>query len=316
MDDLPEALRDLAHRRRGVVTAAEASRIGVTRSELRAALDAERLVGLVRGVYVLAEAWEKADEDRRYALRCLGVGARLTSPGIGLSHESAAVLWGAPRLVRRPTVHVSGTGLGATTTSDGVRRHNLAMPNTERTERHGVTVTSRERTLVDCAGALREREAIVVVEGLLHRWRKDPADAAIIEAILARGRTGAPAARRLLSWAGELSESPGESLTRYDLRRTALPEPRQQVEIATRRGLFRVDFLWDAWRVVLEFDGRKKFGPELTDDPAHVAFANERRKTAIEELGYVVIHMYWDDLGRPTWLERHVHAAATRAMRR
>ena len=120
----------------------------------------------------------------------------------------------------------------------------------------------------------------------------------------------APRAQR--SWASGLSESAGESRTRWLLLTLGLPLPEQQARIMDRDGVFvaRVDFLYRDRRVVVEFDGMLKY-----DDPA--ALRQEKlREDRLRELGYEVVRLTWADLADPRGVRRKLMAAFARSLAR
>lgn len=76
-----------------------------------------------------------------------------------------------------------------------------------------------------------------------------------------RRRPGNPRARRVLSFADALAESPGESISRALFEIEGVPRPELHVEVRTAGGSFvgRGDFGWRGPRVIGEFDGAVKY---------------------------------------------------------
>ena len=80
------------------------------------------------------------------------------------------------------------------------------------------------------------------------------------------------------------------------------------------RGLqdWRVDFMVDGTRVIVEFDGAVKYG-----GPAghRALLAEKRREDALRELGFEVVRVTWADLAQPQVIRARIMAAVARAAR-
>jgi hypothetical protein len=115
---------------------------------------------------------------------------------------------------------------------------------------------------------------------------------------LPRGK-GRPAAVRAASLLDVRAESLFESITRVRLIVAGLPAPTPQLTIYSSSGerIGRVDFAWEAQRVVLECDGY-----EYRADRA--AFERDRRRwSALIRAGWLVIVVTWRDvIGDPAYL--------------
>ncbi|MFW6188644.1 MAG: hypothetical protein ACOC84_11685, partial [Actinomycetota bacterium] len=72
------------------------------------------------------------------------------------------------------------------------------------------------------------------------------------------------------------------------LLRAGLPLPELQVEIATRRGRFRPDFVWPELRLILEFDGMTRYSGEHGPAPA-VLVAERQREKELTNAGWHVL---------------------------
>src|SRR5690606_40002622 len=107
-----------------------------------------------------------------------------------------------------------------------VQRHVGALAPEHVSRRHGLPVTSLERTIVDCAMALNRRDGLVIADAALHLG----ADRATCEEILAAlsGRRGVVAARWVVARADGGAESPGEARTRFELPRGGCAPPAAQ----------------------------------------------------------------------------------------
>lgn len=223
------------------------------------------------------------------------------------SHESAAVMWGCATYRLADEVHLLQEGRPSRRGRDPVIRHHGHVPVGERAAAHGLPVTTPERTLLDCAAALPTDRALVIADSALRQG----ADPAVVERMLAArtGRRGCARARLVLDLADARAESPGETLVRLALHENGVPAPEPQVEVDTRRGRFRLDLGWRARRVSVEFDGFVKYSGELGSTAAAAVFAEKMRQDALEDAGWRVLRVTWDDLATPAALASRVTRA-------
>lgn len=258
-----------------------------------------------RGVYLdVVPGTTAADEARAADLARLE-GLRLCSTSAYVaSHTSAATLWGLPLLRAATASHVTQEWLPNRRNGAGIVRHVTALREDEITERHGHRVTTLERTAVDCALTLGLRGGLVVMDAALHAGA-DPAALAATVAALA-GRRGIRQARRVLEYADDGAESPGESLTRLALVRGGLPRPETQVAVGTHLGTVWGDLGWREARALVEYDGRTKYGS--TGAATADLLAERRREVALIEAGWQVLRVTAADL-------RDVSRLVTRARR-
>jgi hypothetical protein len=252
-----------------------------------------------RGVYVASPASSGTAGTRAAAgpatqqaltlARIVGTHRRLVAPH-WFSHESAAAAWGLP-LWRAPR----STHITVLTTRGGRRdplvSHHLGElgPDDVATV-SGLPVTSLARTVADCLTTLGPLGALVVADAALHRG----VPVAAIEAALDRAgrRNGSVRARSLLALADDGAESPGETATRFVLLRDGFPVPTTQIQVATRLGTFWADLGFEAWRLLIEYDGRGKY--EAAADEAF--FREKERHHAVVERGHRLLRVTRTDL--------------------
>lgn len=117
------------------------------------------------------------------------------------------------------------------------------------------------------------------------------------------------ATRALLAHADGRHESPGETRTAILLRHVGLAAT-PQVQIGRDGVRYRVDFLLEGAPVVIEFDGRVKYGSG--DD----VFAEKVREDRLRSWGYEVVRLTWADLARPDRVASLIAAAVARSRRR
>ena len=265
---------------------------GRTRTQLEAALRDGSLVRLRRGV--VAE-FEEASRAAVHRMK-IEAAAPFLGPCTYFAHESAAVLHGLPLLSRRLDEVVAvrtGGGHGTITRTLHARRTPLSVDDT--TEVDGLPVTNLSRTVCDLIRRLPFPEGVMLADAAL----RAPLSRGDLLRSVAGGR-GCRMAAAALEFADARSESPGESLSRVRIHRAGLPAPTPQVELFDDFGnsVARVDFWWEAERVVGEFDGMMKYGTLLRPGQTaeDVLNAEKHREQTLVAAGCTVIRWTWRDL--------------------
>jgi very-short-patch-repair endonuclease len=303
------AIPPIADRQYGVFTSGQAAAAGWTSHGLRHAVSIGRLIRLRRGLYACAVSDSARESARRAAVR-LSVGTSLSVSGAVISHYAAAVLHGLP---------VYGTPLGCVTIAgclsgdlSGAHLHRAVLPGAHHSRHGALKLTSIPRTVIDLA---RERDLAAGVVAADFALR----DGQITDDELARclqeceGWPGIRTARRVAELADANSESPLESLSRLELLRRDLPPFRLQAKLFDRAGCYirRVDFCWDAQRVVGEADGMAKYDR----DPALIR-AERLSHERLEDAGYRVVRWGWRDVSRFDAVEVRIRRALDRTPHR
>lgn len=272
---------------------------------INAAREAQR-AGLIRvchGAFVQsldgASTWE--EEDHLARARVAATAHRLTGSAI-LSHESAALVHGLWLLRAPDQVHVTQT-YKPRRQSVALTRHSGTLPPEDVTEVGGRTVTSVERTIVDCAKTLHPRDALVVADSglrLLLQPRRDrrAEEAERLESVRARllamvehgRRHGRRQARAVLALADPLSESPYETVIRWIAVSHGLPAPVLQARFVIRGRTYYSDMCWflelevDGVEIQLrllgEYDGEVKY---VVTDIATTSTAQEISRVVVAE---------------------------------
>jgi hypothetical protein len=126
------------------------------------------------------------------------------------------------------------------------------------TELSGLRVTSPAQTFLDLAAGLPPHELVAVGDALLRAGHLDR-DALASRLARANGTRGIVRARECAALLSPLAMSRPESLIRYWLTSSRLPEPELQVPILDRRGLVvaHADLGWSRWKVAVEYEGRQ-----------------------------------------------------------
>ncbi len=215
-----------------------------------------------------------------------------------LSHVSAGLIWDLPvpyRLLTR--VHITRE------TSNGkvgnwLHSHRLSLGKDEIDVHDGLVVTSLARTVSDLCRLTAPHEALAIMDA---GWRKLGSLDAVAECVdQAVGRVGIANAKWALAHADPLSESPGESISRYWMIRAGIPAPVLQFEVRNGSGnlLGRADFGWPDLGLLGEFDGRIKYDELVPDGltAADVIMSEKHRENQFRNEGYWVFRWGWRDL--------------------
>lgn len=267
------------------------------------------LVRLRRGAY--APSPPDSSREAMAIARIRAVIEQLTLPFV-LSHQSAALWWGLPVVGDISRTHVIQRTRPGGRHDPRLIRHVMALDPAECTVRHGAAVTTRERTVFDCARAGRFGPALVVADAAVRAG----ADPAVVTELIGRhrGRRGVANARAVAQWVDGGSESPGESLTRAVLIEAGLPPVATQVPVRTHRGEYRIDMGWPGRRVGIEFDGRVKYSGAFGESPERALFREKRRHDSLTESGWRLLRVTWSDLSDPvalvTRVNRVLHATS------
>jgi hypothetical protein len=293
-----------------------ATAAGYSDDELAAMVRRREWVRLRRGAYIEGLLPEEA--STRHRLLITATLAALRRPAV-VSHQSAAVLhrlplWGVPL----DRVHITRMPPANNDTSKLLVAHVARLRDDEVAEIDGITVTSRVRTALDLARSHPHEAAVVVLDAALHARRLDKAETTSRLSDIA-GIPGSRAAARALAFSDGRSESVGESRSRLLLHRIGLPPSDLQFRVTTAGGEFvaRTDFVWQAERLVGEFDGRIKYGRLLKpgQDPGDAVYDEKLREDAIRDEGLSVVRWTWADLQQPRILDARVRRALARGRR-
>ncbi|WP_256842662.1 type IV toxin-antitoxin system AbiEi family antitoxin domain-containing protein [Ornithinimicrobium cryptoxanthini] len=255
---------------KGIITAAEARRLGCGPTVLRAMVRNKLLLRVARGVYVSAKLWNPpsghpatlnafALQEHRHLLR-LDALLRNYGSTVAASHQSAVLVWGLPTqsasLERVHLVHTTG---GRT-----ARRHDTFSIHT--CELDGVLTRHQGRLVVSAAlAAIGQAITVGVRQGVAAM------DAAIVAGHatkteitttleMMRHTPKLGLARRAANLTDGLAESPGESSLRLVLIELGIDFVAQHwIHTETGHHYYRVDFYLPKLGVVLEYDGQVKY---------------------------------------------------------
>lgn len=264
----------LAGEQHEVVARWQLSMLGFDGNAVQLRVRQGRLHRLFRGVFTVGST--QLTREGRWMAAVLACG-----PDAVLSHWSAIVLWGLRPYFGGP-IHVtdpSRTHKGHT----GIRLHLVRrLDAVDRTERHGIPVTSLHRAILDFAEVAAEQQVRLGIE---MADRKELYDGRAMADLMRRS----PGRRGLKKLKAVLAEMHGSEtpLTQSELERTALarfrdagfPEPSANVLIEG----YWVDFVWPEQRVIVEVDGYEwhKTRADLE--------SNRKRDTRLQLAGFIVI---------------------------
>lgn len=236
-------IRGLAERQHGVVTGRQLAAHGLTESLIKSRVRDGQLVLLHRGVFAVGH--------RRIGLYGEWMAAVLAcGPRAVLSYGTAAQLWGI-RGSRRP---IEVTRVSGHRRPHGVRLHQTrSLPDEHVTKEAGIPVTTLERTLLDTASRLDERqlEHDLVAADRSRRLRWPRLWKVLTE--YDRGRKGAKRLKRVAArvdprFADAVSASEVDFLILC--REEGLKMPQVNVLVEGKR----VDFFWPTESLIVEAD--------------------------------------------------------------
>jgi very-short-patch-repair endonuclease len=253
----------------------------VTRGAIEAAVAGGLVVRVARGRYALPTD----DAARRRAHELTGTAVLVT----------AAAHWGWARMwePRRPQIAVPRGRNVAADRRDGVDLRWRTVPVTDVVDGW---VTSRERTLVDCASLLPFNQALAIRDSALRDRTVTRPDLMARAAVLPRQYRGRVEA--VFAEADPLAANPFESA----LRAIAIEVPglhvRCQVRIDDERGwVGRVDLADRDLRIVVEADSMEYHGERAAMDK------DVERYTRLTCDGWLVLRFTWYHvMTRPDWV--------------
>lgn len=258
------------------------------------ALQSGSMIRLHPGVHVKAAALQALRDDDRYLLRVMSAASRLHRVDV-LSHWSAAALWDLPSVDSWPTVVHSTVPASSTLTSTrSLRRHRARRGTGPACELFGLPVTSLARTVVDIAATSPFPAAVAAADAALHSVARGAHAEQTLAAFHAELNgeldelgtgPGSARARRVVDFADERADRPGESLSRVTMHLVGAPPPELQYRVVGVSGrTWHTDFGWPAWGAVAEFDGRAKYAePRYLRGrtPAEAVYDEKRREDDI-----------------------------------
>lgn len=306
-------LHNIADRQGGVFSTAQAASAGYSQERVLDLLAQGEWHRLRRGAYVERCLHDALDDTPKHALHVravmLTLGAR-----VAVSHASALALhgltvWGTDL----SHVHVTRLDGGSGRVHADVVHHCGMIDRSEIVFVAGVPTVPVARAVIEHAATSSFESGVVSADAALHAGLASrTALRTALEAI--RSWPGARDASATIPFADGRSEGVGESIGRVLMHKQDLPIPDLQREFFDAAGRFvgRVDFVFEAERTIVEFDGRVKYRG-MGKNPAEVVIAEKRREDRLRELGYEVVRLDWSDLARPGLTAARIRRAFARA---
>ncbi|MCZ2819723.1 type IV toxin-antitoxin system AbiEi family antitoxin domain-containing protein [Modestobacter sp. VKM Ac-2977] len=294
---VPLALDEPSRRRLGIVTTADLSAAGVTKTEIASAVRRGSWVRLRPGVLVTAaDLAEVQRTGRRPGLDALALTTALGRPDAVLSGATAAWIWGLPR-PRSAVSVVELTDPHRWRRGRGWLMTRATLPDDEVTVRGAYRVTTAARTLVDAARAWPEVHAVAAVDAALLRGlttRQELARVLDRQAYV----PGIPRAVRAVALADGRAESWLETHGRLSFAALGLPPFVPQVELWVGGRLVKVaDGWYSGPALAVEFDGQVKYRrPSFGRTPEEELWREKRDEDLLRSLGIQFVRVATDDL--------------------
>ncbi|HVE63697.1 MAG TPA: DUF559 domain-containing protein [Mycobacteriales bacterium] len=294
-------------------TRADALAAGYTPRQIEGLLRRGAWRAIRAGVYLDLAAGSSLDD---LTLRTSAALLRL-GPDAAASHHTAALLRSISLLGPRPaSLDVTRpTAPGRTPANlPGVRALRAGLPPTHVVVVDGVRQTAPSRTVFDLARTTSFRAGVVTADSALHQGLTSVGELRTV-ADDCRRWPGRLRALKTIDFAEPLSESALESVSRVMFRVHDLPMPRSQVDLGDNDGAIgRVDFLWEAFGVIGEADGRVKYANAEDLLPL---WAEKQRQERLEEAGFIVVRWTWRQVfNEPERTIRRIAAALNRGTAR
>ncbi|MGL5851434.1 MAG: type IV toxin-antitoxin system AbiEi family antitoxin domain-containing protein [Phycicoccus sp.] len=298
---LDPTLLELAESQHGILTTTQLAAAGLSPPTLVALVRTGTLQHPGRGLYLVASM---ASDDRVARHRQLVAGAFALYPDAVLTSASALLAQDLP---------VWGADLGRPTILRPVNRSGGVGCFWVRVQRWGRAVIDTPwgpaATVADALAQLAVDAGIgpgvACADAALRLGLVTPA--AMSEAVDAMGSW--PRRCRAVTMnalADGRRESVGESRVGAVLAGAGIAVvPQYEVRDESGALVGRVDFLVEGTRVVIEFDGKVKYG----SGDADVLWREKKREDRLRRLGYVVVRLTWADLETPGVVVARVRAA-------
>jgi hypothetical protein len=300
---MDERLRTVERDHRVFLTS-EARECGYDDRQIRRMLQLRIWYRVRHGAYCFFETWAKASDIERHLILAHAV-IRAQSGPVALSHVTSlaaqgVALWGAD-LSRVHLTRLDG-GVGRTT-RDTVH-HEGRIEDGQLVERGGLVVTHATQAVLEAATLLPVEAGLVSADSAQHLGLTSRDELARRFGQLHRW-PGTQKLHLVVSLADGRAESVGETRTRFLCWRENLPRPVLQYAVCDANGVLigHADFAWPDHGVLMEFDGKQKYGRLLRPgaDPTDVVFAEKRREDLMREItGWWFIRLIWADLQHPS----------------
>jgi hypothetical protein len=296
MATIETAIAERANQQLGLVTTHQLRALDCTAGTVRGLIRRGVLHPEGPGVHRLVGA--PCDARTRLLAACLAAG-----PPAVASFDAAAALWQYPT-TDEPPVELTTTVDRRPRIKARIHRSSDLVPR-DCTMVGPIPATDRVRTLIDCAGTWSERRMEHVVDTLVRDGVVGRAKLTTrARELQARGRKGPSRILTLLdpTWRhAPVSDTWLEDEFLRIASAAGLPTPRSQIAIATDSTRPRVDFLYDAQRLVVEVDGH------ATHSTRRQRQVDAEREARLVANGWRVVRFTYEDVTeRPAYVVRMV----------
>ncbi|HUR74546.1 MAG TPA: type IV toxin-antitoxin system AbiEi family antitoxin domain-containing protein [Sporichthya sp.] len=309
---------DLLEWGRGPFTATQAHADGLSDGDLDRLVRTKQIVQLRRGVFIsLRELAAVADDDPRlHAVHVKALQLAFRAP-VAAAAFSAARIYGLEFLdpPQNELVVVSGDITSSGTHRDGYRLRVADLPEDHLTTRHGVTLTTPARTVVDLCAELSFMGGLVVADSAV---RQDLVTVAELQTLAAAtiSRRGIVKVRRVFDALDPAAGSPLESASRAAFLALGYRLPLTQVEFVINGRRIIVDFFWFDLDLAGEANGFGKYkAAPGRDELAAIRDEKDREQLLLGD-GVEVVRWGWKEVRSPELLRRRLDPAFTRAQER
>ncbi|NOY55604.1 MAG: DUF559 domain-containing protein [Actinobacteria bacterium] len=299
------AFGELASAQQGVVSRAQAMKLGCSTNEIAHRVAVGRWLSVGDGVYRVAGS------PTSWLLR-LWTAVLEGGDGSAVSHRAAAQLWGIRRY--GDPVEILTPRPRRLRTSDVVVHTSAKFDGSDIAEMDGLPVTTVERTLMDLGAVVHWRQVEHALEAAL---RDKLTTLSAIDRRLSvrrgRGRSGVGVLANILTErvSGPVAESTYEREFLRLVEPLAVLPPQAQHEIrAGDRFVARVDAAWPDARVAVEIDGHRFHATRSQ------RASDARRQNELELLGWKVLRFTTDQVHTEPVLVSQTVLAALRSRSR
>ena len=285
---------------RGFFSRAEALDSGESDRTLAAARRAGLIIRLRRGMYTTTASYTALDEAGKHLLHARAVLA-MQQGLVALTGPSAAALHGfALHGQDLDFVHIIRLDRGSSRRRALANHHVVTRDIEDEIATYdGILAVTPARAVWEVACRSSVESGVVTADSALH-LRPELADP--IQDLHQRfayfpgSRTG----RITIGLANGRAESVGESLTRVQFWRFAIPMPDLQYRVLDRNGrlIGEADFHWPDHRHLGEFDGKVKYERLLRpgESAADSVFREKRREDMMRACSYGMTRFTWTDV--------------------
>lgn len=291
-----------ARAQHGVFTVEQATRAGISRSDLSRRAQRGTVQRMSLGVYRIA-GWPHGWHSEVMAA-CLAWG-----PGTAASHRCAAALWELPGFPRRGIELIVPRGRHRAL-DHRVHRPNMLLGTKEVTRIASIPTTSITRTLLDLAAVDRATKVEEALDDALRRKLTSVRElVGYLQAATRPGRAGIAALREMLERRqGAGPDSLFERRLLRLLRANGLPEPVcQHPVIREGRVVARIDLAYPKHRLAIEADGYRWHSSRTALE------RDARRQSILAADGWRVIRATSDQLEDPHELLAAIRSALPRS---